>query len=283
MGKPAFYNIDLICEIKNETEMDAYRASLDLWKQEQTRQFQEFMIEEKELENRLVRFLFLFNPRLEHNFYHLKKDTDGKEDQKVRDAKQQAVSRLGVNQFKTIPPLIKNNLLVETNLTKIRKSREEKKLWKKPLPPNPFLLHLNVIARTNYMDQYLELSNTVKNNSEKYVDPLLGFAAIKSGKNVVEEEIKLEGKIVCSEEESETMEIMLSGLLRDLVNDKSFHQLAKQTKSEEIPLFLEYDHTEATETNGSARDKPDLKSKKKGKKEKIDATQQAKRYNVTLF
>ena len=34
--------------------MDCYREELELWKKEQTRQFQEFVIEEPELENRLV-------------------------------------------------------------------------------------------------------------------------------------------------------------------------------------------------------------------------------------
>lgn len=36
--------------------MDGYRQDLELWKAEQTRQFQEFVIDEAELENRLVNF-----------------------------------------------------------------------------------------------------------------------------------------------------------------------------------------------------------------------------------
>jgi hypothetical protein len=61
--KAAFYNIDLICEIKNETEMSAYRNDLEQWRQEQNRQFEEFIIDERELESRLViiiRFLNFF-------------------------------------------------------------------------------------------------------------------------------------------------------------------------------------------------------------------------------
>lgn len=55
MGDPQFYNIDLICEVKNETEMDVYRKKIDLWKKEQVRQYEEFVIEENELAERLVR------------------------------------------------------------------------------------------------------------------------------------------------------------------------------------------------------------------------------------
>lgn len=47
-------------KIKNETDMDGYRQDLELWKAEQTRQFQEFVIDEAELENRLVNFIEMF-------------------------------------------------------------------------------------------------------------------------------------------------------------------------------------------------------------------------------
>lgn len=51
---PAFYNVDLICEIKNETEMDKYRKELKNWENEQKRQWEEFEIDDSELEKRLV-------------------------------------------------------------------------------------------------------------------------------------------------------------------------------------------------------------------------------------
>ncbi len=56
--KSAFYNIDLICEVKNETEMAVYRNDLEQWRQEQNRQFEEFIIDERELESRLVSLFF---------------------------------------------------------------------------------------------------------------------------------------------------------------------------------------------------------------------------------
>lgn len=37
--------------------MEKYRLNLDLWKKEQQRQFEEFLIEEPELEERLVIFI----------------------------------------------------------------------------------------------------------------------------------------------------------------------------------------------------------------------------------
>jgi hypothetical protein len=172
--------------------------------------------------------------------FFLQKDTDASEDGK---SSKKAVSRLGVNQFKTIPPLIKNELYAESNLNKIRKARDEKKLWKKPLPPMPFLLHLNVIARTNYMDKYLDFAKSTKNDCEKYVDPLLGFGTKSLSKKTGEPEsssVLFENKLACNEEENEAVEFLLAGLLRDLVSDKSFHTLVQRTKSDEIPFFVEY-------------------------------------------
>ena len=54
---PAFYNLDLICEIKNDTQMENYFKELKSWENEQKRQWEEFEIEDEELENRLVSLL----------------------------------------------------------------------------------------------------------------------------------------------------------------------------------------------------------------------------------
>lgn len=100
----------------------------------------------------------------------------------------------------------------ETNLDRVRRLREEKKQWKKPLPPTPFLLHLNILARTQYIDEFLEINNKIKNNSEKFVDPLLGFGA---DSNLVEESPNFDGDtILCNDEENSAIEFIFSDLLR---------------------------------------------------------------------
>ena len=40
---------------KNESEMETYRRKIDAWKHEQVRKYEEFVIEENELSDRLVR------------------------------------------------------------------------------------------------------------------------------------------------------------------------------------------------------------------------------------
>ncbi len=117
--------------------------------------------------------------------------------------------------LKTIPPILRNNNLEESNLEKVRRRREEKKQWIKPLPPSPFLLHLNIIARSQHADEFLELSKKVKNNSEKFIDPLLGYGAHKS---FVEQsnpdKDSLHNKLRCTDQENEAVSFIFSDLLR---------------------------------------------------------------------
>ena len=135
---------------------------------------------------------------------------------------------------------MRSNILEESNVDKVRRRREEKKQWIKPLPPSPFLLHLNVIARSQHADEFLEVSKKVKNNSEKFIDPLLGFAAQKTIAEPTHTET--DEKIVCSEQESEVVSFVFSNLLRNLVGDKSFHSLVHKIKDEDVPYFFQFGH-----------------------------------------
>ena len=105
-------------------------------------------------------------------------------------------------------------MLEESNLERVRRRREEKKQWIKPLPPSPFLLHLNIIARSQHADEFLEISKKVKNNSEKFIDPLLGYGAHKSLVENNSVEMDDSEKLLCTEQESEAVAFVFSDLLR---------------------------------------------------------------------
>jgi hypothetical protein len=143
-------------------------------------------------------------------------------------------------------------MLSESNIDRIRRTRDQKRTWKKPLPPNPFLLHLNVLARTQYFDEYLEMTNVCKNNSLKFVDSLLGNSSLV--KNLSENSSRVDArlfnslsnidssnlKLVCTEKESDTLDFILSDLIRNLISDKSFHSMVQNLKDEEVPYFFQY-------------------------------------------
>ncbi len=95
-------------------------------------------------------------------------------------------------------------------MDRVRRIRDEKKIWKKPLPPTPFLIHLNVLARTQYADEYLLAKNAIKNESEKYVDVLLGQAKDKPNEKLVE----TSPRVLCSSQENDLCSFVLSDLIR---------------------------------------------------------------------
>ena len=112
---------------------------------------------------------------------------------------------------------MRSNQLEESNLDKVRRRREEKKQWTKPLPPSPFLLHLNVIARTQHADEFLEVSKKVKNNSEKFIDSLLGAQKeVGAGSTTLASSIDLhaDNRILCNEQESQAIDFIFADLLR---------------------------------------------------------------------
>ena len=106
---------------------------------------------------------------------------------------------------------MKNNSLEESNVDRVRRLRDEKRVWKKPLPPTPFLLHLNIIARTQYIDEYLSSKNTIKTECEKFLDISLGNI-VEPASEIVDEEKSQ--KILSTKEENETLEFIMSDLLR---------------------------------------------------------------------
>lgn len=201
--------------------------------------------------------------------------------QENRILNKKSTSQLGTHKFKTIPPIVKNSLIEASNLERVRKERAEKKQWKKPIPPNPFLLNLNVIARTLVFEEYLDFSNSIKNNSTKFVDPILGFGLKQH--NLTLKEIDDGVKIICNEEENNIIESVFSDILRSLVTDKSFHSLCQKLKDEEIPYFFQFkqeEHQELESRNNEDESKSKIKNSSKNKKKenakKFDNTQNIK-------
>lgn len=157
------------------------------------------------------------------------------------------VSQLGIHKFKTIPPIVKNVIVQESNIDRARKEREEKKRWKKPEPPTPFLNHLNVIVTTQYFDEFLESSNTTKNNSGNFVDTQLGLLTTSTSNRAVDTDRSdhsssslSSDQMFTNDEEKSTIEFVVCNLLRSLVSDKSFHELVKRVNDDEIPYFFQY-------------------------------------------
>ena len=102
----------------------------------------------------------------------------------------------------------------------MRRLRKEKKMWKKPVPPTPFVLHLNIIARTQYLSDFVQSINT-NEESNKFIDGLLGSAAEMSGSLLESPSITTSmatypdlKKPICTDDEIETVSFIISDVLR---------------------------------------------------------------------
>lgn len=80
---------------------------------------------------------------------------------------------------------------------------------KKPQPPSPFLLHLNVLAYTQYADDYYQSKPKII-ESEKFIDGLLSDTAEITEPKAVNASEKVE----CNEEELDTLKFIFTDLIR---------------------------------------------------------------------
>ncbi|XP_014841480.1 PREDICTED: coiled-coil domain-containing protein 108 isoform X1 [Poecilia mexicana] len=145
---PTVYQLDLICQITQEAALIHYHKALQCWEEEQKRQQNEFTITDK-IPSRTQRIL-------------------------VDEIPLAPPARKGapLRKYKTLPPICGSepvgNLYDKNKRAQTRLERESAKIWRRPQPPRPALLHLSVTAHTydipdfytHFPDQYLQLTRT---------------------------------------------------------------------------------------------------------------------------
>ncbi|XP_075896045.1 cilia- and flagella-associated protein 65 isoform X3 [Nelusetta ayraudi] len=132
---PTCYQLDVFCQILQEDELVQYKNALQRWEKEKERQQTEFIITDKKL---------------------LKTQPILEEDEHVPSVRQGPPIR----KYKTLPPIYDGTELVSTLFTKStraerRVQREAARLWKRPEPPQPFVLQLWVTAHSHSLPDYL--------------------------------------------------------------------------------------------------------------------------------
>ncbi|XP_070771214.1 cilia- and flagella-associated protein 65 [Enoplosus armatus] len=135
---PTGYQLDVICQVIQEAALTQYHDALQRWKEEKERQHVEFTITDKIL--------------TESHGVLIDKEPVA------------APVRKGppLRQYKTLPPICASSSCetVGTICTKLtraerRAQRETAKVWRRPEPPKPALLHLRVTARSHGLLEYL--------------------------------------------------------------------------------------------------------------------------------
>ncbi|XP_041663704.1 cilia- and flagella-associated protein 65 [Cheilinus undulatus] len=135
---PADYQLDVMCQVTREAELTQYEDALQHWEEEKERQQVEFTITDKNCA----------------------------ESQKVlidEEPEPAPVRKAPLfRKYKTLPPISPRTSYeaVGTICTKItraerRAQREKNKIWRRPKPPQPALLHLGITAHSHGLQDYI--------------------------------------------------------------------------------------------------------------------------------
>ncbi|XP_043931157.1 cilia- and flagella-associated protein 65 [Protopterus annectens] len=228
-GKPGFYSMELICEVYNQRELALYQQESMSWEEERERRKVEFTITDKQSE------------------------TDSQNISEASSGSETRRSSADLKKYKTLPP-IRNNMPVKKPASRSReerrKAKEAKRLWRKPKPPSPCLLHFCVTARSHSLEEFQ--NNFLPDFPKYFINRQLKSTATKyetsDSSSSSEEEKKPEEGFsfefyplsAISVQEREVVTDTLITVIRGLLDDVQFHQAIAECQSEPIPYYSQF-------------------------------------------
>ncbi|NXW40579.1 CFA65 protein, partial [Nyctiprogne leucopyga] len=223
LGSASFCSIDLVCEVYIQESLVQYERDLQEWQKEKERQAVEFTITEEDL-----------------------------------GTKKKPKSPAGVTvirKYKTLPP-IKNhpmpNLPAGHFQRRLLLDKEASRVWVKPEPPKPILLHLGVIARSYSIEDFF--SNFTSEFPKYFLScpfsdwPLESkFVDGSRDKERMDMDPKWLSLAAASKQELQIVNDVLTGLIRGLLENTQFHDAVRRSLDEPIPYFSQFRCAESAE------------------------------------
>ncbi|XP_066477298.1 cilia- and flagella-associated protein 65 [Tiliqua scincoides] len=230
---PCFYSVDLVCEMYMQQSLEQYEKEQQEWETEKARQAVEFTITEKDLDSK-------------------KKGTQDKPSKWTSDSLESTRSPqvpTNIKKYKTLPP-IKNICVPHPPASRSQRrqirSKETNRLWARPEPPRPFLMHMGVTARSHAIDDFLS------SFSDDLPQHFL-YHQLKTARREVEENKSMNGikqackkspdweeLANCSEQEAWLVTDVLSIVIKGLLEDTQFHEAMIRSLAEPIPYFRQF-------------------------------------------
>ncbi|KAM7444065.1 hypothetical protein ABFA07_007249 [Porites harrisoni] len=215
-GPPSHYDMDIVCEIVDETEMAAYNHKLICWTNMKEEKQYTFTITESDL----------------------KRPSSGPQLKSIKQPNRSISHSEGdLRKYQALPPIGSPN---ETTRKK-RGTSTRQETPPPPVPPETFLLHLGVTARTHSIGEFnRKFSSSVDNFviDQRYV--------LAQGSVGNQEREELSALITCSRPEMGIIQNVLSIILRGLLDDDNFHQRMAEISQEPVPYFRQLCETQYT-------------------------------------
>jgi hypothetical protein len=264
---PAFHDIDLVCEIYNETTLNQYNLDLKKWESNIQQKWERFEIDDEEYE------MCLRSGAL---------DDTNKQQQQKSTQNQFHQGSATLQMCKTLPPVLVNYELDESNVDRTRRLRAniKRQMNIRPQMPTPELLHLAFTARTLVYQEYLDLCHDTSQLDKFFIDTCLGGDyRIKSSKKRSrltegeddddDEELsnddgdeELDGNnnepLTVNVEEADLLRGTLSDLLRNLLSDRIFADTLPEMIAEPIPYFTQLQYTPSPRNSHDQRQDSNL-------------------------
>lgn len=223
-GAPSLYDMDIVCEIVDETEMAEYNQQLIDWTNMKEEKQYTFTITEDGL-------------RRPHSGPHLKS---------IKHPSQSMSHSEGhLRKYRALPPIGSPKEVKR----KTKNSATRQETPPPPIPPESFLLHLGVTARTHSIREFNKMFPLAV---DKYVIDQRYVLSQGGGDREKEE---LSALVSCSRPEMDIIQNVLSVILRGLLDDNNFHQHMTEISQEPVPYFrqlLEARHASSSRRSSSS-------------------------------
>ncbi|KAM6259969.1 cilia- and flagella-associated protein 65 isoform 4-T4 [Spheniscus humboldti] len=236
-GSASFYSIDLVCEVYIQESLVQYERDLQEWEGAKERQAVEFTITEKDLGTKK-------KPKSPAG-----RSSDSAETENLPE------SSAVIRKYKTLPP-IKNhpmpNLPAGHFQRRLLLDKEASRVWVKPEPPKPILLHLGVTARSYSIEDFY--SNFTSEFPKYFLSrpfsdwPLESkFVDGSRDRDRMDMDPKWLSLATASKQELQTVTDILTGVIRGLLENTQFHDAVRRSLDEPIPYFSQFRCEESAE------------------------------------
>ncbi|KAM9630301.1 cilia- and flagella-associated protein 65 [Morphnus guianensis] len=233
----SFYSIDLVCKVYIQDSLVQYERDLQQWEKEKERQAVEFTITEKDLGTKKK-----------------SKSPAGRSSDSA-ETENNPESSAVLRKYKTLPP-IKNhpmpNLPAGHFQRRLLLDKEASRVWVRPEPPKPILLHLGVTARSYSVEDFF--SNFTSEFPKYFLSLPFSNRPLKSkfvdgsrDRDRMDVDPKWLSLAAASKQELQIVTDILTGVIRGLLENTQFHDAVRRSLDEPIPYFSQFRCAESAE------------------------------------
>ncbi|XP_009909465.2 cilia- and flagella-associated protein 65 [Dryobates pubescens] len=236
-GSASFCSTDLVCEVYIQESLVQYKSDLQEWEKEKEHQAVEFTITEEDLGTKKK-----------------PKSPAGRSSDSA-EIKNHPESSAVFRKYKTLPP-IKNHPMPHLPAGHFEKrlllDKEASRVRVKPEPPKPMLLHLVVTARSYSIEDFF--SNFTSEFPKYFFSRPFSNQTLENklvdgsrDRDRIDMDPKWLSLAAASNQELQIVTDILTGVIRDLLENTQLHDTMRRSLDEPIPYFSQFRYAESAE------------------------------------